>query len=228
MPELIELLKPFLKPDAVVEDVVKVLPGPDPLTELIDPEKDRARAVALVESHPVLKSLRDSLIGQAVETYKTKNYQNDVNAGIEAKLKEQDPEETPAEKEARELRERVVALEKSEAEKDRVIARQKTIKDMAAELDKAGVKSGAFGAILENLVHDDQAQSLAMAKVLIDAVTGIVQETKDSILKKTGTKFLPGGDEPQSAEDIQRQYEEALRSGNMTEALRLAALKPKG
>jgi hypothetical protein len=230
MPDLtIDTLKPFLKPDANIEELTKLIPGPHPLDLLKDAEKDRAAAVALLEAHPVLKSTRDQLIQKAIDSYKEKHYQNDLNAAIEIERKKlKVPEETPEQKELREAKERIAALENKDKDKDAIIARQGLNKDLAGKMDAAGVKSGPFAPVLEALVVADQANAEALAKVLLEAVSGIVQETKEKILKDNKLSFLPGGNDPVTADDIQRQIEAAQKAGNYSEALRLTELKQKG
>jgi len=178
--------------------------------------KSREEAAKLIDSNQHIKSELDSRISKSVdnatEKFKESKLPEILEEEREKIRKELNPEETPEQKEIRELRERlnkqesVVQTEQRKAEL-RAKAKEIGIDPLRAE------RYVAYGDDAEKMLTED-------AELL---QTQINQRIEDEIKKRYGgAPPLKGDEKPANQlEDLKRQYDEAMQSRDAGKAMEI-------
>lgn len=124
-------VKAFFANNAENEEVKKYLeeiapkaepPAPAPL----NPE-DVKNYLETAEGRAIIQPMMDKRVTEAIETYRKKTLEPEINARVAAELLKRNPEETPAERRIRELEERQRQIDEERA----LEKKQNSIKEIA-------------------------------------------------------------------------------------------------
>lgn len=118
-------VKAFLEANSDDETIKTYLKGLVP-EEPITPDKVKAY-LDTPDGKALIQPMMDKRVTEALDTYKRKTFDNEVNARVAAELLKRNPEETPEQKRVRELEENMRRM-KEEQEMERL---KSQIKDLA-------------------------------------------------------------------------------------------------
>lgn len=162
-----------------------------------------------LESHEdgkrLFQSLSDSRVSQAIESWKG----NNLSKIIEEEVAKRNPQETPEQKQIRELREMI------EAEK------QKSTKaEMLASAQAKATEYGLPISLVPFVLGDSAEATVAGLDKLKAEIDAIVAAKVQGVFKENGRDpHNTGGNPPTSVEKLQKLYDEAVKSGRLAEAV---------
>lgn len=190
-------IREYLKQNADNEEVKAFL------AELKTPSLDEIKQFLAEdeEGRKWLQAEKDRAVSKGIETWKQKTLPSILDEEREKIRKELNPEETPEQKELRELKEQ---FEKERRERQRAELRARA-RDLAQE-------KGLPSALVDYFIGEDEHSTLENLSRLEQTWSQAVQEAKESVFKQSGRTPHPpsGGSKRFTREQIEKMTPEEL------------------
>lgn len=163
-----------------------------------------------------LQSEKDSYFTNGLNTFKEKTMPKLIEKEIEKRY----PPETPEQKQIREMREEMDRLQQErsrEAMKNRALS-YATQKKLPISITG---EDGSVTSIVDLLIGENEEQTLANVALYETIFQTALQSSVEERFKDNGRDVHHSGGQPPTVDDLEKQYNEALKAGNTTLAIAL-------